>query len=151
VSDWALEVERNADRYRRLQQHLARMSITETSRDGAVRVTVSASGLLTDLALDERAAPKPLSALAAQVLETLRRAQAKIPDLVSKAVADVVGTADAQTHLIVADARKRFPEPPPDQSGWPVRRQPEPGGGPPPPRHGGGDDWAESPDIWEKG
>lgn len=151
MADWANEVERNAERYRQLREQLARLSITETSRDGTVRVTVSASGLLTDLVLDERSAPKALPTVAAQVMETLRRAQAKIPDLVSRAVADIVGAADAQTHLIVADARARFPEPPPDQSRWPVRPQSGNPGGPPPPRHGRGDDWAESPDIWEKG
>lgn len=51
--------------------------------------------------------------VAAQVMDCVRRAQARIPDLLRQTMTEVVGTADPNTHLLVDDARRRFPEPPP--------------------------------------
>ncbi|HEX6357352.1 YbaB/EbfC family nucleoid-associated protein [Actinophytocola sp.] len=120
MSDWQSKVAENAQRYRNLGERLAQLSITETSRDGAVRVTVSSNGLLTGLELTESGQPKPLPELAAQVMDCVRRAQARIPNLLKQAMTESVGDTDPNTHLLVADARRRFPEPPPvpEQPGW---------------------------------
>jgi hypothetical protein len=117
--NWQSRIAEDARRYRELHERLSRESISETSRDGAVRVAVSASGLLTDLVLAETA--RPGADLAAQVLDCVRRAQARIPDLLRQAVAESVGTTDPSTHLLVTEARQRFPEPPPpapEQRAW---------------------------------
>jgi hypothetical protein len=118
---WQSKVTENARRYRDLGDRLAQSSISETSRDGAVRVTVSANGLLTGLEFTETGQPKPLPDLAAQVMDCVRRAQARIPELLRQAMTESVGDTDPNTHLLVADARQRFPEPPPlppEQRGW---------------------------------
>jgi hypothetical protein len=77
-------------------------------------VTVSASGLLTDLVLRERWHPQPLPEVAAEIMDCVRRAQARIPELLRQAMSETVG-ADPASHLLVADARRRFPEPEPHE------------------------------------
>lgn len=124
--DWQEQLARNAERYRELDQRLSQVSITETSRDGTIKVTVSADGLLTGLVLKERWHPPPLPELAAEIMDCLARAQARIPDLVRQAMAEVVGTPDAGAHLILSDIRDKFPEPPPREPDDPrVVHEPE--------------------------
>ncbi|HET9143019.1 YbaB/EbfC family nucleoid-associated protein [Actinophytocola sp.] len=115
MADWERQVSENAQRYRDLTTRLASLSITESSGDGAVKVTVSATGLLTDLVLRDRWHPEPLADVAAEIMACLRRAQARIPDLLRDTMFDVVGPDDPGTHLLLQDARERFPEPPEQQ------------------------------------
>jgi DNA-binding protein YbaB len=110
---WQEQIAQNAQRYGELRQRLAETAITETSRDGTVTVTVSADGLLTGLVLKERWHRPPLPELAAQIMDCVARAQARIPDVLQQAMAETVGTPDAGAHLVLSDARQRFPEPPP--------------------------------------
>jgi hypothetical protein len=126
---WAEQVAENARRYQELEDRVAGLSITETSADGAIRVTVSASGQLT--ALELRETGTPLDLVAEEIMSCLGRAQARIPDLLGQTVFDTVGTQDPSAHLIVADARKRFceevadrapaDEPPDPRSDWESR------------------------------
>ncbi|MFL6144413.1 MAG: YbaB/EbfC family nucleoid-associated protein [Labedaea sp.] len=129
---WERRVAETAQRYRLLQERLAQLSITESSGDGAVKVTVSAGGQLTGLVLRERWRPEPLDAIADEVMACVRRAQARIPELLRQAMFDTVGDQDPNTHLLLDDARRRFPEQEPKEP-----RQSRA------PRHDGGDDWAE--------
>jgi hypothetical protein len=99
-------------KWNELNDRIARLSVTESSRDGTVQVTVSTSGVLTGLVLKERwHQPLPAGAVAAQVMECLARAQARIPDLLGRAAFETIGPDDPAAQLVVADARKRFPEP----------------------------------------
>ncbi|MFD9701857.1 YbaB/EbfC family nucleoid-associated protein [Lentzea sp. NPDC059081] len=125
-----------------LNDRISRLSVTESSRDGAVQVTVSASGVLTGLVLKERWNQQPpMGAVAAQVMDCVARAQARIPDLLGRAMAETIGPGDPAAALVVADARKRFPAsaPPPEfqpvsqsqsvpRQGWqpPAPRRPRP-------------------------
>ena len=97
-----------------LNDKIARLFVTESSRDGAVQVTVSASGVLTGLVLKERWHQQPpMGAVAAQVMECVARAQARIPDLLGRAMFETIGPNDPAAELVMADARKRFPQPVP--------------------------------------
>lgn len=110
---WEQQVADTAQRYRRLNDRVAGLTVTE--RDGQVGVTVSSTGQLVDIQLP--------GALAAQVMACVRRAQSRIPDLLHEVMVDTVGPQDPSVHLLVDDARTRFPEPvavPP-----PRRRAPE--------------------------
>lgn len=113
VAGWERQIAENARRYQQLKDYVAQVALTETSRDGAVQVTVSASGVLTDLVLRERGQLQPLAQVAAEIMNCVRRAQARIPALLQNSIAATVGEQDPAAHLIVADARTRFPEPPP--------------------------------------
>lgn len=130
-ADWQQQVAESAKRYQELNERVSHLSITEKSRDGMVVVTVSSTGVLTDLVLKERWHPVPEPELAGQIMECLKRAQAKIPDLMAKVIEETLGDQDSSAHLIVADARRSFPEPPPDPTSRTAWRMAEP---PPPPK-----------------
>lgn len=123
-----------------LNDRIARMSVTESSRDGTVQVTVSTSGVLTGLVLKERwQQPQPAGAVAAQIMECLARAQARIPNLLGQAMFETIGPNVPAAELVMADARKRFPEPPPQAERQPPRAEwqppPQAEWQPPAPRH----------------
>jgi len=169
-ADWQQQVAESAKRFQELNERVAQLSITEKSRDGMVVVTVSSTGVLTDLVLKERWHPVPEPELAEQIMDCLKRAQAKIPDLMAKVIEETLGGQDSSAHLIVADARRSFPEPPPDpmsRAAWRTAEPPPPRKPEPPaaskevPRQkndtaaqaAGTDDWDERPvleDVWNK-
>ena len=111
MQGWERQVAETAARYQQLQERLSQLSITESSRDGTVKVTVSAGGQLIDLVLRERWHPDPLPDIAAEIMDCLRRAQARIPELLRQAMFETVGPQDPSAHLLVAEAKRRFPEP----------------------------------------
>jgi hypothetical protein len=113
---WERQVAENAQRCQDLRERLSRLSLTETSRDGLVQVTVSSSGLLAGLVLDDRRQPTSLRQVAAEIMDCVRRAQARIPGLLEQAMVETMGTDDPSTHVILADARKRFPPAPPNRA-----------------------------------
>ena len=114
-------------KWHELNDRIARMSVTESSRDGTVQVTVSTTGVLTGLVLKERwQQPLPASAVAAQIMECLARAQARIPNLLGQAMFETIGPNVPAAELVVADARKRFPEPPPQAERQPQRAEWQP-------------------------
>lgn len=104
-ADWERQVHAAAAGYQRMAERVDQILVTETAKDGTVRVTVSASGLLMDLQLVDRE-------LATKVMACVRAAQAKIPDLMRTAMLETVGPQDPNTHLVLAAARERFPEVP---------------------------------------
>jgi hypothetical protein len=117
MAGWQEQVAENARRYAALQDRLATASATETSRDGVVRVTVSADGSLTDLVLEEPRQPMSqamsLPELADQIMRCVRRARAQLPGLIERAMSETVGH-DESAEIVLADARRRFPQPPPE-------------------------------------
>lgn len=112
-ADWRSRLAEEARRYQELRERLAALSISVKSREGAVRVTVSASGHLTGLELAEAARSMSLADLAARVMDCVCRAQSRLPELLRQAMTETVGPADPSAQLLVEEARKRFPEPSP--------------------------------------
>lgn len=108
---WQRQLADNAQLCRNLRDRVAGIRVAETSRDGMVRVMVDANGQVTDLVLTERR-QVPLAYVSAQIMECMRRAQARIPDLVRQAMLDTVGVRDAGSQLILAGVRDRFPDVP---------------------------------------
>lgn len=113
--EWRRQVGANARCCDELQRRLAQLSITETSRDGTVRVTVATTGLLTGLVLTERRQPVPPARLAETIMACVRQAQARIPDLMGQVMAETVGRQDPAAQLILAQTRARFPGTPPQR------------------------------------
>ena len=112
MTGWQDVVTENARRHEELKERLTRVTVSETSPDGVLRLTVSADGQVSGLALAEPRHPMTMPELAEKILNTLRTAQARIPDLLASAMAETVGQ-DAAADVVVADARARFPAPPP--------------------------------------
>ena len=142
-ADWQRQLAENARRTQNLRDRVAGIRVTETSPDGVVRVTVSASGVVTDLVLTDRR-NLPLAYVGTQIMDCIRRAQARLPDLVRQAMLETVGVRDAGAQLILDGVRQRFPDIPTD----PRARVAEP---PPPPRprvapgRDDEDNWGEGP------
>ncbi|RSM68634.1 hypothetical protein DMH04_46990 [Kibdelosporangium aridum] len=101
-ADWERQIESTAAAYRQMNERVRQILVTETAPDGSVQVTVSAAGVLTDLRLSDRG-------LAEQIMACVRKAQARIPDLMRTAMLETVGPQDTNTHLVLASARERFP------------------------------------------
>lgn len=115
VREWQERATEKAEKFGRMQQQVERISVTEASRDGAVRLTVSSNGMLQDLQLAESANSRPMPKLGAEIMRLVQTAQAKIPDLMQQAVADTVGLQDSAAQHVVDQARKTFPQPPDDE------------------------------------
>jgi DNA-binding protein YbaB len=114
VEEWAQQFAAKAERYQEMQAQVARLSSTEASPDGAVRVTVDASGVVTGLELSERAMQLRPQQLAAQILDVMRRAQSRLTGQVAEVMQQTVGEDQATVQSVVASYQQRFPEPPPE-------------------------------------
>ncbi|WP_188317119.1 YbaB/EbfC family nucleoid-associated protein [Solihabitans fulvus] len=90
VSQWEQELNRNAARYQEMSDRVQQLSVTETSRDGLVRITVGANGIPTDIAIAEPARERPMSDLSRQIMTCLRRAQARIPELLQQTMTETL-------------------------------------------------------------
>jgi DNA-binding protein YbaB len=111
---WAADVEAKAARYQSMSAQVAEVAVTESSPDDVVRVTVGASGLVTDLRISDRGREMSGAELSALVLTTMRRAQSRITDQVADVMQRTVGDDPATVASVVDSYRQRFPEPEPE-------------------------------------
>ena len=114
VRHWQERAAEKAAKYGQMQQRIEQIVVTESSRDGAIRVTVGSSGMLQSLELAESAGNRPMAKLGAEIMRTVQLAQSKVPDLVQQVVDDTVGMDDPAAAHMVSESRKVFPEPPAD-------------------------------------
>lgn len=112
VEQWANHVAEKAQRYQDMQARVADISVTEHSGDGAVRLTVGSSGLLTDLELTDRAGQLQPRQLAAVIMQTMRRAQGRLSEMVAEVMRASVGDDTDTVDAVVSSYRLRFPEQP---------------------------------------
>ncbi|MDG4839858.1 YbaB/EbfC family nucleoid-associated protein [Micromonospora sp. WMMD967] len=127
LHSWTAQLSTRAQAAADLSERVAALAASATGADGAIRVTVAASGALTDLRMDDRVQRMRGSELASIIMATVARAQAGLTDQVIVAVHDTVGI-DSETGRTVADTfAKRFPKPADEQpdrwergtsSGW---------------------------------
>jgi len=115
VREWQDRAAEKAEKFNRLQQQVEQISVTESSRDGAIRVTVASTGMLQDLQLADNANNRPMPRLGAEIMRLVQQAQAKIPGQMQQAVEGTVGLADSAAQHVLDQARKHFPEPPPEE------------------------------------
>jgi DNA-binding protein YbaB len=115
VDTWAASISARAQAAQELSERVSILSVSASGRDGAVRVTVAGSGVMTDLQLDDRVLRWPANEIAAQVMSVMRRAQASLALRVAEIADETVG-ADSETGRAVVDGFvRRFPEPPDDE------------------------------------
>jgi len=111
LAQWAEQLERKAQTFQQLRERMAGLSATDTSADGAVRVTVDAQGIPTELSVTERAGGMDHARISAELMACLRRAQAALSDQARDLVHDVVPKGqDSTAESIVTAYRARFPE-----------------------------------------
>jgi DNA-binding protein YbaB len=168
LDDWVAAARAKAERYQDVAARTRAVSVTETSRDGLVTVSVDANGTVTDLTLTDRVRDLSGQQVATAVLRTIQRANARIPDRIAELMRAAVGDDPATIDAVLANYRARFPEPEPEpaapeiatelrigQDEQPDEQPAEPPAAPPepaprprpePPRDDNDDDW-EGPTI----
>lgn len=111
--DWLRTFERQAqeqvERATELSRRLQQSTVTLSSAHGEVRLTVDSSGGLTALDFGRDAADLPLDELAALVLRTSRRAQARLAETVSEAAAQLYGNGSETAAFLGSTYNDRFP------------------------------------------
>lgn len=96
VDDWQAGFEERAVQARALSARLGSLTATAESEDELVKVTVGASGTMSDLTLEEGIRDRPAAETARAILATLRAAQASLTKAATQATAETVG-ADSET------------------------------------------------------
>jgi len=111
VRSWSAQVSARAEAATELSDRTAAITASATGADGAVRVTVASSGMLTGLELDDRVQRLPSAELARIILTTVAKAQSTLAGEVESAVRATVG-ADSETGRAVLESYvRRFPVP----------------------------------------
>jgi hypothetical protein len=124
MRSWSEQVSGRTEAAADLADRVATLSASAAGGDGAIRVTVSSSGVLTGLELDDRVHRLPSRDLAGEILRTMRRAQAGLAERVAAAVDETVG-ADTETGKAVLDSfAQRFPVEPDEAPDAPVMPAP---------------------------
>ncbi|MEU1983994.1 YbaB/EbfC family nucleoid-associated protein [Nocardia sp. NPDC019395] len=150
LAGWAEQMQHKAQRFQVLQGRLAQLSVTETSADNSVRVTIDSNGVPTDIRFTDGIRRKNPAALSAEVMSCLSRARGTLVGQVTATVHDVVGDDPIGANIIEqfggrladsapapggvpapASADRRAPEPSwsqPDRAApiWSEQPQPEP-------------------------
>ena len=94
-----------------LADRLAALSASATGDDGGVTVTVAGSGIVTGLRLDDRVRRLDGAELSAEILRTMRRAQAALAEQVESAVGDTVGAESEAGRAVLKTIVQRAAEP----------------------------------------
>ncbi len=100
-----------AERYGAMRALAGQVSVSESSKDGVVTVTVDSAGNLTDLRITDRVREMSGAEVAAAVLFTLRTAQSRLPDKLAAVMAETIGDDQQTADVIVNNYRAKFPEP----------------------------------------
>ncbi|MCU1687967.1 MAG: hypothetical protein JWQ81_8706 [Amycolatopsis sp.] len=125
VDQWVAQAREKAQRYQAMQEAVGQVSVTESSKDGMVTVTVDSAGNPTDLRITDRVRELSGAQVAAAVLTTLRRAQARLPERLGEVMTETIGDDQATVDTVVGRYREKFPEPPePESTEDAVRERP---------------------------
>lgn len=109
LTQWSEDLERKAQRYQSLQVRMDATRVTESSDGNRVSVTVDSHGVPTDIQLSSATKGMDPSAVSAEVMATLRRAQARLRRVMTDLVHDMVGT-DAIGASVLSRYADRFPD-----------------------------------------
>ncbi|PKV81517.1 YbaB/EbfC family nucleoid-associated protein [Nocardia fluminea] len=109
LSRWAEDLEQKAQRYQELHAEMTAVSVTDTSADGRISVTVDANGSTTAITLAAAVRGMDPTAVATELMACTHRAQARLRDQVTGLVQDTVG-ADEAGQAIVGQYSDRFPD-----------------------------------------
>ncbi len=121
VRDWQQRATEKAEKFGRMQAQIEQISVTESSRDGAVQVTVGSSGMIENLVLAESAGNRPMAKLSAEIMRVVQLAQSKLPERMQQAAADTVGEDDEAVRHMLGQATRFFPEAPEEPEEPPKR------------------------------
>ncbi|MEU0882672.1 YbaB/EbfC family nucleoid-associated protein [Lentzea sp. NPDC005914] len=116
VDEWVEGLRQRADRLQRLKTQVDRIQVTETSPNGAVTVTVDATGKPIDVRFGDRVGSVPPRELGPLVMGCIRTAQSRIAQQVREATTAAVGDDLPETRQMVVDSyREKFGDAPPPE------------------------------------
>ena len=115
IADWERRVEQQARRTQELSESIEHSTSSAQSPGGEVVVTVDSTGGLTGLDLRREAGDLPLDELAALVVATSKKAQARMAEQVSGLVAQLYGAESGTAQFIRTAYAERFAADPGDQ------------------------------------
>ncbi|HEX7309406.1 YbaB/EbfC family nucleoid-associated protein [Lentzea sp.] len=103
IDAWVAQAKAKAERYQAMSVQARQISVTDT--EGPVTVTVDSGGNVVDLRI------KGHDDVARDVLLTMRRAQAKLPEKLAEVMAETIGDDPRTVSTVVGNYRAKFPEP----------------------------------------
>ena len=109
---WVADAEAMAARYQQLSVDVQRVTVSETTPDGLITVTVNSSGLVTDVRITERATGMPGPRIASGVMWAMRRAQSRIAGQVAEIMQATVGEDTGMMDAVMNNYAEQFPAPP---------------------------------------
>lgn len=109
VDNWSASLTDRAAKAQAMSDQVAQLSVSASSSDGAVEVTVAGSGIVTDLHLGELVRKWPAGQIAAAILTVMRQAQAKLAARVAEVAAQTIGADSDAGRAVVASFAQRFP------------------------------------------
>ncbi|MEU2254411.1 YbaB/EbfC family nucleoid-associated protein [Nocardia xishanensis] len=109
IAHMAADFERQAKRFERLQARMSALAATESSSDGRIAVSVDSNGVPTDIVLAASTRGMDPTAVSAEIMSCLRRAQATLRTQVAETVNDTVGE-DPAGAAIADQYAQRFPD-----------------------------------------
>ncbi|MGH3861913.1 YbaB/EbfC family nucleoid-associated protein [Actinokineospora sp.] len=83
LDQWAADIQAKAERYSAMEREVTAVTATESAGDGSIQVTVDSAGAIKDLQFTEDLKRLPATRMAELVLNTMRKAQARISDQVA--------------------------------------------------------------------
>ncbi|GAB2568668.1 hypothetical protein Aab01nite_44560 [Paractinoplanes abujensis] len=112
--DWERKVEQQTAMTTELSRRMQDTRAAAESRGGEVVVTVDQSGGLAALTLTDRALRLSPGELAELILETSRRAQARLAERMTELVTGIYGPGSDTANFIGGAYAEQFPPPPED-------------------------------------
>lgn len=109
LAEWSQGLAQKAERYRAMRAATDTIRVTESTSDGAVSVTVDATGQLVDVTTSAAVGRRKPEEIGPLVLACVRRAQGRLAERVGESMRLTLG-ADPVTDRIVEGYRQRFPE-----------------------------------------
>ena len=117
LADWQVRITDQSERTREMAARIAALKVSAESRDGAVRVTVDSAGVPVDLVLASRVEGWPAQRVAAEIMATMRMAQADLTHRVEQVAADTVGAGSETARTLLTPYQERFAAPRDDEDG----------------------------------
>jgi DNA-binding protein YbaB len=109
IQNWSTSLSGQVARAQAMSGQVAALSVSASSDDDAIEVTVGGSGVVTDLRLRELARKRPADELAAGIMAVMRQAHTRLTAAVAEITAQTVGADSSIARAVVAGFEARFP------------------------------------------
>ena len=109
LRSWTAQASARAEAAQQMSERVAALTSEVSAADGAIKVTVAGSGMLTGLQLDDRVQQMSGRALSEEIMRAITRAQAGLTEKVADVVRDTVGAETETGRAVVGSFERRFP------------------------------------------